>query len=104
MNTKLINNNQSNIITALYHQWNVKHLREYDVNCFLLNWKPEYLKKQLLISDNQINQYHIDYEIRYLSGNCKDDINIAKKAALSFRNYTMNDNTTVAVVLIKFIF
>lgn len=87
------------IISALYHQWNLQELRKAGlVSSYLLNWNPAYFI--LNSGSGSIERDGISYQC--LLHNCSlQDINQVKKVALSFRHCKELD---IAIVLIKFIF
>lgn len=87
------------IISAIYHQWNLQELKQAGiVSSFLLNWNPAYFI--LHSGSGSIERDGISYQC--LLHNCSlQDINQVKKVALSFRHCKELD---IAIVLIKFIF
>lgn len=87
------------IISALYHQWNLQELKQAGiVSSFLLNWNPAYFI--LNSGSGSIERDGISYQC--LLHNCSlQDINQVKKVALSFRHCKELD---IAIVLVKFIF
>lgn len=93
-------NLKSEIISALFNQWNIPEMRQAGiVESYLLNWKPVYFITKL--SEGQtIERHGIIYETKLL-GCCWNDINKASKVALSFRHCNELD---IAICLVKFIF
>lgn len=87
------------IVSALYHQWNLQELKQAGiVSSFLLNWNPAYFI--LNSGSGHIERDCISYQC--LLHNCSlQDINQVKKVALSFRHCKELD---IAIVLVKFIF
>lgn len=88
------------IISAIYHQWNIKELKQDEVcKAWLLNWTPVYWLQQISLVDGTISYKDKSYELKLL---CKiEDINKASKVALSFREC---EELGLSVCLVKFIY
>lgn len=87
LKTSQMHNSKLDIISSLFHQWAVPELKKAGiVQAYLLNWSPQYLVSQLrcLAGICELNHNGITYEVHFV-GCSLDDINKAKKVAISFR-------------------
>lgn len=91
------------IISALYHQWDIKELRESQaITGYLLNWSPVYFLNNLKTVDgnNILTKDDKDYEISFFGNQTIDDLNKASKVAISFRECK---ELGLQIALVKFI-
>lgn len=92
---------QLDIITAIYHQWNIKEIKQAGIGkAWLLNWKPVYFIQQINLVDMTVKYKDTDYQLK-LHGCNIEDINKASKVALSFRDC---NELGLMVCLVKFIY